>query len=401
MASLETRSGPRGASYRLVFRLGGRKYSQTLDVDSEDDANSIQASAERTLGLIAEGHKQIPAGADVGLFVVTDGRVTHEQTADSAQPLGDLYDNYVSSTPEGHLAETTLRTMRIHLKHAARILGSRTGLGSLTFDSLQGYVNCRLREKNRKGEKINPVTVRKEIKTLSGMWSWAASHSNVSGTFPGRKLKYPPTAEPQRFQTWREIEQQIKKGAGDKLWDCLFLSTTEIDELVKHAEEYAHKPYIYPMLLTAAHTGVRRSELIRSQAEDIDFKAKLITIRERKRERGHHGTRSVPMSSLLAKTLKKWLAGRKTGPTFQWKEGLSLTVDDAHTHLELTLADSKWSKLKGWHVLRHSFASNCAARGLDQRIIDAWMGHMTEAMVRRYRHHFPEQHQKALQSVFG
>jgi integrase len=155
------------------------------------------------------------------------------------------------------------------------------------------------------------------------------------------------------------------------------------------------------MLLTAAHTGARRSELIRSQAEDIDFKAKLITIRERKRERGHHGTRSVPISSQLAKALKKWLAGRKTGPTFQWKEGVPLTGNEAHTHLELTFADSKWSNLKGWHVLRHSFASNCAARGLDQRIIDSWMGHMTEAMVRRYRHHFPDQHQKALQSVFG
>ena len=135
--------------------------------------------------------------------------------------------------------------------------------------------------------------------------------------------------------------------------------------------------------------------------DEIDFKAKLITIRERKRERGHHGTRSVPISSQLAKALKKWLAGRKTGPTFQWKEGVPLTGNEAHTHLELTLADSKWDKLKGWHVFRHSFASNCAARGLDQRIIDSWMGHMTEAMVRRYRHHFPDQHQKALQSVFG
>ena len=38
---------------------------------------------------------------------------------------------------------------------------------------------------------------------------------------------------------------------------------------------------------------------------------------------------------------------------------------------------SKWQVLLGWHVLRHSFASNCAAKGVDQRLIDEWMGHQT------------------------
>ena len=40
----------------------------------------------------------------------------------------------------------------------------------------------------------------------------------------------------------------------------------------------------------------------------------------------------------------------------------------------------------GFHTYRHSFASNLAARGVDQRIIDEWMGHQTEAMRKRYRH---------------
>jgi len=31
---------------------------------------------------------------------------------------------------------------------------------------------------------------------------------------------------------------------------------------------------------------------------------------------------------------------------------------------------SKWSVIPGWHCLRHSFISNCAARGVDQRLID-------------------------------
>jgi integrase len=63
--------------------------------------------------------------------------------------------------------------------------------------------------------------------------------------------------------------------------------------------------------------------------------------------------------------------------------------------------NSPWQLVQGNHVLRHSFASNCALKCVDQRVIDSWMGHQTEAMRRRYRHLFPEQEQLAMRSVFG
>jgi site-specific recombinase XerD len=79
---------------------------------------------------------------------------------------------------------------------------------------------------------------------------------------------------------------------------------------------------------------------------------------------------------------------------------IPLTRDEAHDHLERTLRGSKWAVMKGWHVLRHSFASNCAARGIDQRLIDAWMGHQTEEMKKRYRHIIPSTEAEAIRSVF-
>lgn len=65
------------------------------------------------------------------------------------------------------------------------------------------------------------------------------------------------------------------------------------------------------------------------------------------------------------------------------------------------LKGTKWVRMRGFHVFRHSFASNLAAAGIDQRIIDEFMGHQTEAMRRRYRHLFPEQRRKAIESVFA
>ena len=60
-----------------------------------------------------------------------------------------------------------------------------------------------------------------------------------------------------------------------------------------------------------------------------------------------------------------------------------------------------WANIRGFHVFRHSFASNLAAAGIDQRMIDAWMGHQTEEMRRRYRHLLPGQERAAIDLVFS
>lgn len=78
-----------------------------------------------------------------------------------------------------------------------------------------------------------------------------------------------------------------------------------------------------------------------------------------------------------------------------------MTIYEATDHFRRTLANSKWSVMRGFHVLRHSFCSNLAAAGVDQRVIDEFMGHQTEEMRRRYRHLFPDQRRKAIEMVFS
>jgi integrase len=78
----------------------------------------------------------------------------------------------------------------------------------------------------------------------------------------------------------------------------------------------------------------------------------------------------------------------------------AVTRNSAHHHFSKVLANSKWSKLRGFHVLRHSFASICAMRGVPQSIIDSWLGHQTEEMRQRYRHLYPEQTQAAMANLF-
>ena len=78
----------------------------------------------------------------------------------------------------------------------------------------------------------------------------------------------------------------------------------------------------------------------------------------------------------------------------------ALTKDEAHDHFKRTLAGSKWDVLRGTHALRHTFISICASRGVDQRLIDEWVGHQTEEQRKRYRHLLPSTQKQAIRSAF-
>ena len=79
------------------------------------------------------------------------------------------------------------------------------------------------------------------------------------------------------------------------LWDCLFLSLKEIDQLLKFVKRTANQPFLFPMIATAAHTGARKGELIRSIKTDIHEDS--ILIRERKRVKRRQTTRRVLVRS--------------------------------------------------------------------------------------------------------
>ena len=68
--------------------------------------------------------------------------------------------------------------------------------------------------------------------------------------------------------------------------------------------------------------------------------------------------------------------------------------------MKRTLSSSRWSVVKGWHIFRHAFVALCASRGVDQRLIDEWVGHASEEMRRRYRHLYPSVQRAALTSIF-
>ncbi len=439
MASLQNRNG----SYRIFFDYQRKQRAFTIGRVSETEATAKADQVNYLLMRLAQGLITLPPGADIVAFLRHDGVIPAVREAPVARgepTLAELRDRYIE-THGASLEHHTMRGIRRHFRHLCRLLGEGFPIRKLSLADLQGYVDKRTKAKGRRGT-LNPATVKKEIVTLRTAWNWGVRMNIVSGRYPYDGLRYPKTDEKPPFQTRAEIERQLpglppKKAA--ELWEALYLTLPEIERLLAHVEANALHPWIYPLVATAAHTGARKGELLRMRIGDVDFAAGIVSIQERKRVHGRRTTRRVPLSTSLASILADWLKrhpggdylfaqaeeverskkrSRTTGHPWKDRPGavkerlaavrdrerpgiLPLTEDEAGDHLRRTLKGCEWSVIRGYHILRHSFVSALASKGVDQRIIDELVGHQSEEQRRRYRHLYPATIKEAVKSVFG
>ena len=402
----------RGKVFHLGFRYSGRIFRTSLGTTNQRIANAAVSRVDENIRLVETGRLAIPTDTrELATYLLSDGKLREKPVLPNVVSLSEVFDAYRIAMSDGSMETNSLATIKIHANHLQRILGSELSIKSLSFADLQSYVDKRSKEKGRRNKKLSPTTIKKEVATLRVIWSWAQKHEYATDSFPGKGLRFRKTEEKPRFQTWDEIEYQIERGGLDddeqaELWDCLFLTLSEITELLLFASKLARHRFLHPMLSTAAYTGARRSELLRAQVRDFDLEAATMTIREKKRNRQKYTTRLVPLSAALLNVLEQWFSEHPGGKHAFCLERVDpscigpLSVGQAQDHLQRTLADTKWERVRGWHVLRHSFASNCAAKGVDQRLINAWMGHQTEEMMKRYQHLLPDTQQQAIRSVF-
>ena len=400
-------------TFHITFRFGGRRYKRSLKTKSRRQATSLLARLEDTIRLVEIGRIDLPETVDIPSFLLSDGRAVSKPKISEAR-LGDLFVRFFDSLPEGSLEPRSIQMMQIHRKRLESYIGKGLQLKLLSYSDLQNYVNKRAKDPGRRGHKLSPSTIKKEINTLRALWKWAvATEAIPKNVFPSHGLRYPKSNELPPFQTFDKIVERTKNmdpksGEFQDLWATVFLNRSEIEELLDHVQKSAYHQFVYPMFVFAAHTGARRSEIMRSQREDIGDC--FLTIRERKRKKRQKSTRQVPISKRLREALGLWFEQRPTRSEFtichdhkslSSPPGDPLTANEARTHFQTAVRRSRFCYLKGWHTLRHSFCSNCAAQGIDQRVIDEWVGHTTEEMRRRYRHLFPNTQQQALDSVFS
>jgi site-specific recombinase XerD len=393
MAALQLRNG----GYRLLFQFNGKQHTYPVGPVSLAEARQWKSKVEHLLMRVKQNLLEVPPGCTINQFLQHDGKPPAELNPAKTRytTLNELREKYVKAFSKGAIEVNTLGTAEIHLDHITETFGKSFLLPALTLAKLQEHVDRRIAI-------AEGVTIKKEIASFGVAWNWGQRQGYVSGVFPSRGLVYPKSEEKLPFMSWAEIKRRLKAGGDpEKLSECLYLTPEEVTEFLDFAKKANVRDYLYPMLVTFAHAGARRSEAMRSECQDVDLAGSVITLREKKRAKGKVTTRRVPISGLLSEVLAEQLE-KQEGKKYLFGNGdVEITDGQAVKAFTKLVTGSKWEVLRGYHILRHAFISALACRGVDQRIIDEFAGHSTEEQRRRYRHLFPKVTQDAITKVFG
>lgn len=146
------------------------------------------------------------------------------------------------------------------------------------------------------------------------------------------------------------------------------------------------------MVLVGLRTGLRRGELLALRWEDVDLAGSLLNV-QRSVWKGQEKApksgkaRKVPLSVDAREALRLLPSRFLKGYVFG--DGKTrLTTGELQSPM---ITASKRAELArvGWHVLRHTFASQLVMKGVSLRVVQEWMGHSTITMTERYAHLAP------------
>ena len=170
-----------------------------------------------------------------------------------------------------------------------------------------------------------------------------------------------------------------------------FLSADEIAKLLESpSASSASGLRDRAILETMYSSGLRVSELVALEIQDIDFSSGLIRVRGKGRTE-----RLTPLGSFAQRALKNWLTKRKPDPkagkdaadaVFLNRFGRRLTSRSVGRMLEKCLKKAGLDQRTSPHTLRHSFATHLLDRGADIRSVQELLGHQSLITTQIYTH---------------
>lgn len=177
-----------------------------------------------------------------------------------------------------------------------------------------------------------------------------------------------------------------------------FFTFEEADALVEAA---LAEPAWHAMILLALRTGLRQGELLGLQWGDVDVRAGRMNIR-RAVSRGIVGTpkngkgRAIALSDEALALLEAHRRRISSLWVFSDGAGGRLTSGECKHPLWRTCKAAGLRRV-GWHVLRHTFASHLAMRGVPLYSIMELLGHSDLKTTQRYAHLSPQTTRSAVQ----
>jgi integrase len=217
-------------------------------------------------------------------------------------------------------------------------------LWALTAKQVEDY-------KVKRRATVSPATVNRELALLKHMCTKAVewSYLKVNPLRSVRLLKEPPGRL--RYLTWEEMGSLVE----------------------------ACSPHLRPIVVTAMHTGMRKSEILGLKWQDIDFGVKTMSVHRTK----NNEPRVIPMNQTLYDELHNLPRRLHTPYVFCHENGER--YDEVKRSFKSACRKAGIIDFR-FHDLRHTFASHLVMNGIDLKTVQYLLGHKDIRMTLRYAH---------------
>jgi integrase len=239
-------------------------------------------------------------------------------------------------------------------------------LGTKRLDEISPLDLERYRRLRKQADR-SEITINRELAFLRNLYNVAITWGKATEN-PVRKVRFA-----------REHNERPR-----------FLSPEEEMRLLDHCDVQ-----LKPIVVTALHTGFRKSELLSLTWEDVDFASRSITVQAAYAKNGE--SRSVPMNDVLTTTLEEVrITFMVTGSVFRNRNGTPYR--SFRSAFERAMRKAALHDFT-FHDLRHTFASRLVMAGVDLPTVKELMGHKNISITLRYTHLSRDHKQRAVRTL--
>lgn len=157
-------------------------------------------------------------------------------------------------------------------------------------------------------------------------------------------------------------------------------------------------PVLKCVVYTMYYTGCRINELVELTMNDVDFGRNIITIRKPKGHR--HKSRIIPINHKLKHLLLEYLSIRLGGKTedsfFVLKRSGRISGSTVNQAIKEATQKAELDRNITNHIIRHTFASLLAEKGIDLKRIQTLLGHSNLDITNIYLHANPRKLREAV-----
>lgn len=340
-------------SYGIDYHDAGGKRIRRIVADTKRQADEIGAAIQVEL---REGRYY-------------DRKAEKEVTIDTVAELHlEAFKNRPSVSSEEALAAAVIT----HFKGRM--------IGSITRADLDGFRNSRIELVRRTGRKASPSTVNHEVWMLKKL---------INRAVESGYLRQAP------FTIKKKDLVPAPKGR------ISYLELAEASSLLEACRASKRSPLLYPIVLTALETGMRRGEILGLKWADVDLKLRKIYLgkcADTGASQVKDGDRRfVPISEKLARTFQGIIRILGNPYVFPGKDGEAM--HDNRTGFEKALADAGITRNFHFHDLRHTFATWALVNGTPIEVLAKILGHSTTAMTEIYAHVLKGREQAAVECL--